>query len=82
MRCPNITGNSYTVGYKDTQSRATGAFAATTEWELLRTFTFQNKYGTYSSAIIAFDAHDDNATYGGASTVQPRALNVQYLIKY
>ena len=79
---PNITGNSYTVGYKDTQSQATGAFATIHEWDFRKTITFSEKYGTYSSAIIAFDAHDDNASYGGASTVQPASISVQYLIKY
>ena len=82
MKCPNITGTSNVVGYWNTSSPPTGAFVSSPEWSLNKTLSGGDKNGTNSSAIIVFNAHDDNATYGGASTVQPASISIQYLIKY
>ena len=82
MKCPNITGTSNIVGFWDANNPPTGAFAVSPEWSLHKTPAFDIKHDTMSSAIIVFDAHDGNATYGGASTVQPASISVQYLIKY
>ena len=79
---PNITGDTNVAAYWYTKAVTTGCFTPSPEWDANATFNTPPKNGTNSSKIIWFDAHDSQAIYGSSSTVQPKSMAVQYLIKY
>ena len=77
---PNITGDSNVAAYWDNRSQQTGCYLKSKDWS--QTFSLIAKSGNMSSKVFVFDANSSNTTYGSSSTVQPKSMVVQYLIKY
>ena len=74
---PNITGTTQT---NDDTSAVGGAFrverAFGTDRHALLYFQVVDEYQ------VSFDASRSSAVYGRSSTVQPNALNMNFIIKY
>ena len=77
-----ITGDSAVTAYWHTPEVTTGCFIPSHECAANTTFSTLSKNVNYSSKDIWFDASKSNATFGSSTTVQPKSMAVQYLIKY
>lgn len=77
---PNITGEFNGQGFNEidysSNYTVSGAFSLTsgTNWV--------GRGGGYASRGLVFNASGSNSIYGAATTVQPPALTMRYIIKY
>ena len=70
---PNITGTTQT---SDDTGAVGGAFY------IIREFGTDNGGIKVNEYQVGFDASRSSAVYGRSSTVQPNALNMNFIIKY
>ena len=77
--CPNITGSCTPASQKANYSFVTmGAFKDVTGSDAMQPSSWTQS-GNYD---LGFDASRSSSIYGGSSTVQPKSLNLSFLIKY
>lgn len=82
MLGPNITSNTvWPVGADGQASWLPSSYGAL-GCSLSGTSSTAQKEGVGGDVHLQLNANVSNAIYGKASGVQPKSLNIQYLIKY
>ena len=77
--CPNITGSCTPASQKTGYTLGTtGAFKNIPSADAWQPTGWVGS-GNYD---LGFDASRSSSIYGGSSTVQPKSLNLSFLIKY